>query len=104
MYTQALLNGCGRAIAATQPDDFGRMAEEETPLMKVGVFGDEHEHFLGGVVPDGFVGGLAQPHVSHMLGAGIFLSKRVGAPTVAGLTPNSSAAGSTVTATLRSHM
>ena len=74
MHAQALLDGCGGAIAATQPNDLGRMTEEKTPLMKVGIFGDEHEPFLGGVVPDGFIGGLAQPHVSHILGAWILLS------------------------------
>lgn len=64
---QALFNRGGGTIAAAQPDHFGWMAEEETPLMKVGVFGDEGEALLGGVVPDGFVGGLTQSDVSHLL-------------------------------------
>ena len=63
--SQELLNGRGRTIAAAHPDNLGRMAEQETPLMKVGVLGDESEAMLGGVVPDGLVGGFAKTDVSH---------------------------------------
>ena len=67
MESQELFNSRGRAIAAPDPDDFGRMAEEETPLMGICVFADESEALSGSIVPDGFVGDLAQTDVSDVL-------------------------------------
>jgi len=80
MESQELLNGRGRAIAAPDPDDLGRMAEEETSLMKICVFADDGEALSGGIVPDGFVGGLAQADVSDVLRLWIHLVKRVNKP------------------------
>ena len=51
MELQELFNGGGRTIAAPDPDDLGRMAEEETPLMEICIFADKGETLSSGVVP-----------------------------------------------------
>ena len=74
--SQSLLDGRSRTIAATDPQHLGRMAEQETSLMKVRVFADEGEASLGGIVPDRLVGGFAEADVAYVAGPRILLSKR----------------------------
>ena len=68
---QELFNHRGRGIAATHPDDLGRMTKQETALVEVGVFGHNGESLLHSMAPHGFIGGFTQADLTHMLGIGV---------------------------------
>lgn len=67
VQAKGLFNGCRRAIPTANPDHFGWMAEEEAPLMKVCILGDDGQALLDGVLPHSLVAGLGQSHVSDVL-------------------------------------
>lgn len=64
--SQECFDGFRRTVAEPQPYDLGRVAENETPLPEVGIFGHDGEPMLGGVIPDDSVVGLPQPDLAHV--------------------------------------
>jgi len=45
----------GGAIAATNPNYFGRKARKQTDLAEIGIFGDDEAIVLARVIPNGVV-------------------------------------------------
>ena len=62
--------GCG-AVADSNPHYLRRVAKEKAALMKIGVFRDDNEAVLGGILPDVGVVGRTEPNIAHVRGVGV---------------------------------
>src|SRR5690242_12871520 len=50
--TQQGCEGCGRTIAQPDPHDLGRVAQQECPVLEVGVLRYDHESMRCGIGPN----------------------------------------------------
>jgi hypothetical protein len=58
------------AVAQTQPNQFGRRAQQEAALIKVRVFGNKRKPIGAGVFQDGLIGLAFQPAIPDVAAAG----------------------------------
>jgi hypothetical protein len=70
MLLQQLLNHGSRLIAATEPNDFWRTAQEHSQVRKVDVMANDRKTIVFGVLPNNAVVGLVQLALTHLLGTG----------------------------------
>ncbi len=61
----------GGAVADTQPNDFGSAAKQSASLKKVGIFGDDDEAIVPGILPDFDVRCSTQPAIRNVYRAGV---------------------------------
>jgi len=65
----------GGAVADTQPDDFGSAAEQGTSLRKIGIFGDNDEAVVPGILSDLDIRSSTQSAIGDVKGAGVDLGE-----------------------------
>ncbi len=75
MSPEQFLNRENRAVAKTQPNEFWRMAEQQTTLLKIGILGDDHKSILIRIIPDGGVGSFRKSNLPHMNASGVQVGK-----------------------------
>lgn len=61
------------AVAGSNPYHFRRMTKEKAALMEIGVFRDDGEALLGGILPNVVVAGRTEPNVSYVRGVGVIV-------------------------------
>ena len=66
--TQQCFDVSRGTVAAPNPDDLGRRAPEEAHLVEVGVFRENRETVVSGVIPDGCVGRSGQTDIANVDG------------------------------------
>jgi hypothetical protein len=78
VVAQEILDGFDGTIADAQPDEFGRAAVKETAKVKIGIFGDDGESILPGMIPNDGVVGVTQTDLAHVRAAGERIGKELG--------------------------
>jgi len=69
------LDRLGGAVAAPDPDHFGRLSAHEAELVEVGILRDNREPMPRGVLPDGFVVGPFEAQLPDVHGVRIKVGK-----------------------------
>jgi hypothetical protein len=65
-------HGCG-TVAESNPHYLRRVAKEKAALMKIGIFRDDNEAMLGGILPNVGVAGRIEPNIAHVRGVGVIV-------------------------------
>jgi hypothetical protein len=78
VVAQEILDGFDGTIVDAQPDEFGRAAVKETAKLKIGIFGDDGESILPGMIPNDGVVGVTQTDLAHVRAAGEQIGEELG--------------------------